>query len=208
MSVSHNQALSTYYRFHAPIYDLTRWSFLGGRSKLINRLADFNSRNNGVNVLEIGCGTGILISKLANKRVGFECHGIDLSESMLNIAKKRYSKLKTVHFHSGSILDFEPKEQFNLIYASYSLTMMKPILPKVINKISTLLGPEGQLWVVDFYKSPIRIFKNWMKMNHVDFLESQMAEFHPYFEIVESNAYQMYAGLWEYRIIRFRKKEI
>ena len=31
------QTLSSYYQMHAPIYDLTRWSFLFGRIGILNK---------------------------------------------------------------------------------------------------------------------------------------------------------------------------
>jgi S-adenosylmethionine-diacylgycerolhomoserine-N-methlytransferase len=32
-------AIERYYRFHAPVYDLTRWTFLFGRSGILRKVA-------------------------------------------------------------------------------------------------------------------------------------------------------------------------
>ena len=48
-------AIAQYYRIHARIYDLTRWTFLRGRENLI-RLAAAHCKPQ--HILEVGCGTG------------------------------------------------------------------------------------------------------------------------------------------------------
>ena len=48
-------ALTRYYRWHAPLYDATRWSFLFGRAALIRGIALHRRPRR---ILEVGCGTG------------------------------------------------------------------------------------------------------------------------------------------------------
>ena len=55
-------ALTRYYRWHAPLYDATRWSFLFGRAALIRGIALHRRPRR---ILEVGCGTGANLLRLS-----------------------------------------------------------------------------------------------------------------------------------------------
>ena len=80
------QALKRYYRLHAKIYDVTRWSFLFGRQRIIE-LASKNSQPK--KILEVGCGTGRNLSALAKAFPEATITGLDLSSDMLSIARNK-----------------------------------------------------------------------------------------------------------------------
>lgn len=61
----HTAVLSRYYRWHARLYDATRWSFLFGRAALIRSIAGFRAPPR--HILEIGCGTGSNLLRLARQ---------------------------------------------------------------------------------------------------------------------------------------------
>lgn len=63
--------------------DYDKWA------KLIdNRIREFLT---GKKIMEIGCGTGEILQRLAS--YGYEVSGIDISEEMLRIAKSKYDSL-------------------------------------------------------------------------------------------------------------------
>ena len=73
--------LPGYYRFHARIYDATRWSFLFGRDRLINLAAETVARDGlerPARVAEIGCGTGRNLLALSRALPGASITGVDL----------------------------------------------------------------------------------------------------------------------------------
>jgi len=69
-------------------------------------------------ILELGCGTGAILLPLVEK--GFTVVGVDSSEFMLNVLKRKIervnnkNKLKITLFKSR-MEDFETSHQFNLI---------------------------------------------------------------------------------------------
>ncbi|MEM1357475.1 MAG: methyltransferase domain-containing protein, partial [Bacteroidota bacterium] len=73
--------LSQYYQFQSRIYDLTRWSFLFGRKHLLASLPFRPTEP--LQILEVGCGTGHNLLRLAKKYPEAEITGIDLSTDML-----------------------------------------------------------------------------------------------------------------------------
>ena len=82
-------ALARYYRWHARLYDATRWSFLFGRAELIRVIADHHDPSN---LLEVGCGTGTNLSRLGNQFPKAALTGLDLSEDMLTRARRKTSR--------------------------------------------------------------------------------------------------------------------
>ncbi len=161
-------SLNDYYRWHAGIYDWTRWLFLFGRSKLI-RLA--GERVHPRRVLEIGCGTGKNLVQLARVFPTAEIVGVDLSGEMLEKSRR-----KTARYGSRvSLLQcayHEPlsnSDPFDLIVFSYCLSMINPGYDDVLRLCQQDLNVSGWLAIVDFHDTPFRWFGRWMGLNHVRF---------------------------------------
>ena len=77
--------LTDSYRWHARIYDLTRWVFLFGRREIIRQAACRMTRP--ARILEIGCGTGRNLVELAERFPAASVTGLDLSGMRANVAK-------------------------------------------------------------------------------------------------------------------------
>jgi tRNA G46 methylase TrmB len=97
---SAHYSLTNYYRFHAPIYDWTRWSFLFGRSQLMQDVIALRPRR----VLEIGCGTGSNLIKLAKALPQASIVGIDLSEAMLCKARQKSHRYSNISLASTAYM--------------------------------------------------------------------------------------------------------
>lgn len=72
------------------LYDLEHDAFDDDASFFVNLVGEGP-------VLEIGCGTGRIVERLA--RAGFETHGIDTSEAMMTAARKRLTGVANAHVH-------------------------------------------------------------------------------------------------------------
>ena len=98
-------------------------------------------------ILDIGCGTGNLLYLLEKQNREYKLYGIDISEEMLKIARKKLKKAK-LKLQSAESLDFKDN-YFDYIfsteafhhYADYGLIM------KNFNKS---LKENGKLIVLDF----------------------------------------------------------
>lgn len=193
-------ALQRYYRLHAPLYDATRWAFLFGRSGLM-RLA--SERKPGARrILEIGCGTGKNLAALAQAFPDAELCGLDLSADMLTQARARVSPLgdrvRLLHqaYHG---LAGGGEEPFDLIVLSYCLTMINPGYDQVLAACRTDLAQGGLLTIVDFHDSPIKLFRDWMGVNHVRMEGQIQTALHTqgYRAEVEKVS-RAYGGLWRW----------
>lgn len=167
--MNENAALASlhgYYRWHARFYDATRWAFLFGRSALIRQAAEqLRPRR----ILEVGCGTGTNLAKLARRFPDAEIVGLDLSAEMLRKARKKVEKygprvslLERVY--NAPVSGGAP---FDLIVFSYCLSMINPGYAEVLRLSDQDLTPQGHLALVDFHDTNFAWFRRWMGVNHV-----------------------------------------
>ena len=198
MSAHVEQQLQAYYHFHSAIYDATRWSFLFGRSRILRDLTVVCPAPR--RILEVGCGTGRNVSHLCELYPAATVTGIDLSEDMLRVARKKLApygqRVSWVRRpYSAGVGGPKP---FDLILFSYSLSMFNPGWQEAISAALTDLTDEGCVAVVDFHSSRLAWFRNWMGVNHVR-MEGHLLPFLqqncvPRLERVSA----AYGGIWQY----------
>jgi 2-polyprenyl-3-methyl-5-hydroxy-6-metoxy-1,4-benzoquinol methylase len=100
--------------------------------------------NNSDVVLDYGCGPGAMTSEMA-KEVK-EIHGIDISSSMIEIAKRIATErnIENIHYAQGTIFDQSYKqESFNVILAFNILHLLEDI-HEVMPRINELLKQGGK----------------------------------------------------------------
>ena len=69
------------------------------------------------NVLEIGCGTGLILEELAKQRPRAAITGMDLTEAMLAIARKRLEPFPNVSLTRQNIMQFKLEQQYELAFS-------------------------------------------------------------------------------------------
>lgn len=205
--------LTRYYRFHAKIYDATRWSFLFGRNQLMSAAADrFGGVDAPRRILEVGCGTGKNLVGLSRMYPSAEITGLDLSPHMLVRAGKRLAgepedRARNVRLKLKLYNDtFQPDHPYDLIVFSYTLSMINPGWTAVIEKAAIDLAPGGRVAVVDFHDSRVGAFKRWMGVNHVRMESHLLPEIRKFFTPVFEKTPAAYGGLWEYFLFIGGKK--
>ncbi len=199
-----HQRLTGYYQLHAKIYDATRWSFLFGRTAIINSLA---GRANATQILEVGCGTGKNLLALAAAFPEAELTGVDLSADMLTVAQR------TLAAHSQRIhLRHEPyqaapdkKPRYDLILFSYSLTMFNPGWEAAIADAHTDLYLGGTIAVVDFHATAFPPFAQWMGVNHVRMDGHLLPCLKEHFSPLACEVAPAYGGIWHYLLFLGQK---
>lgn len=193
--MSTHEALSRYYRLHAGIYDATRWSFLFGREALLRRLPPTVQPSR---ILEVGCGTGRNLASLARLFPEAELTGIDLSAEMLTRARQRLQiHGDRVHLEQQA---YGQKDigQFDLIIASYALSMFNPGWNHALDAMRNDLAPNGRVALVDFHDSPLPAFQQWMQLNHVRMEGHLRPRLNELFSAEIDEVKSAYAGVWRY----------
>ncbi len=195
-----SDTLQKYYRIHSKIYDLTRWSFLFGRTSLIrkiSRLVPAPSR-----ILEIGCGTGRNTLELCHRLPHTQITGLDLSLDMLDVAQKKLSPFadRITLINQAYSSDFQPLEPVDLILFSYTLTMINPGWEEAIECAAQDLTDNGIIAVVDFHNTPFSFFRKWMRTNHVEMTGHLLPKLQQTFSTIQCSEPRAYLGIWQYLI--------
>ncbi len=129
----------------APFYDIVASPFSGVREKMVN----FTNAKKGSKILDVATGTGQQAFAFAKR--GHEVIGIDLSEAMLNVAKKE-NKYKNVKFEAADAtnLPFEDNS-FDVSSISFALHEMPlSIIEKVLKEMVRVTKPEGIIVIADY----------------------------------------------------------
>jgi S-adenosylmethionine-diacylgycerolhomoserine-N-methlytransferase len=187
-SVTSTELMNRTYRYQRHIYDFTRKYFLLGRDWLIDNLAPCD----GDAVLEVGCGTGRNLAVAAARHPTAQLYGIDVSTEMLASAFATIARAglaPRVRLAHADATSFDPQPLFGIarfdrVFVSYSLSMI-PQWEAVIDHALAILGPGGELHIVDFggqRRLPgvfRKLLRRWLAVFHVtprDGLEAALRE--------------------------------
>lgn len=97
----------------------------------------------GERILDLGCGTGHLTNQIA--QAGAEVVGVDISQSMINQARRLYPNLR---FELADGADFHFDKPFDAVFSNAAIHWMKD-QPAVTRCIWNALKPDGR-FVAEF----------------------------------------------------------
>ncbi|MDF2986750.1 MAG: Methyltransferase type 11 [Eubacterium sp.] len=135
---------STYYGQHA--------------QRLYDRVIETMNKYEYKNVLDVGCGTGYVLAEII-KQKPVETAGIDLSEKMLDIAKRRIGNEADLRNGDSEHLPWN-SDMFDIVICTDSFHHY-PNTRAVLNEMRRVLSPTGKLVIADpWIPSPLRQFTN------------------------------------------------
>ena len=149
------ERLNKLYRYQRHFYDVTRRFFLFGRDELLRQM----SVREGESVLEVGCGTGRNLLRLARLQPNAKLYGLDAADEMLKTAGAKLDARdlqKQIVLRRGLAEEFSyqetfgSSEPFDKIFISYSLSMFPKWREALRNALCNLKA-DGDLYVVDFW---------------------------------------------------------
>lgn len=136
------------YRFDRGVRLLT----LGRLGRVHGRIAA--SLAPGTRVLDVGCGTGSLVILLARK--GVEAMGVDISDSMLQIARRRIVRNgleEWAEVRQMGIVDLDsafPDASFDAVTCTLVLSeLSEDEVSYGLEQCRRILGSQGRLYVAD-----------------------------------------------------------
>ncbi len=146
---THAERLEAFYRPQAEHYDTFRERLLHGRAELMERLAP----RPGAHAIELGAGTGRNLEFLGERLPTLgSVELVDLCPALLEQARRRTRHLTNVRVVEADATAYRPAWPADLVYFSYSLTMIPDWRGALCNALA-MLAPGGTLGVVDFYVS-------------------------------------------------------
>jgi S-adenosylmethionine-diacylgycerolhomoserine-N-methlytransferase len=172
----HAALMDKVYRRQRHIYDLTRKYYLLGRDRLVREL----DAKPGEAIVEIGCGTGRNLIRIAENYPGTKLCGLDASFEMLRTAREAVARAKLsdrIAFRHALAEELTPElfgleRDFDRAIFSYSLSMI-PDWRGALRTAAKFVHPGGFIHVVDFgdlqslWPVAAKFLRAWLHLFHV-----------------------------------------
>lgn len=97
----------------------------------INKLLSQISITSGDSILDVGTGTGVLIPFYKEINKDIKITGVDISEGMLKVAKRKFSDLENVSF---DLIDIENE----IINSKFDKIVLYSMFPHLNNRVETI----------------------------------------------------------------------
>lgn len=132
------------------IYDI--WGRLT-ESRARSRAIELAAIKDGQNILEVAVGTGIAFYEIVKRNPHGHNVGIDLSNGMLDKARRRLSRLAGAHYvlHTGTAFDLPMEnESIDLLVNNYMFDLITYAeMGKVVEEFKRVLKKGGRLILVN-----------------------------------------------------------
>ncbi|MBP1926018.1 ubiquinone/menaquinone biosynthesis C-methylase UbiE [Sedimentibacter acidaminivorans] len=143
---------SDIWNFWAGKYDklwVQKYSLTPTRNYIIKVVSEiyekYNSNyNEKIKILDLGSGPGELIGEISDKFKNVEITGVDFSEKMLEISKKRNPKAKHIKMDVAELQNL--KDKYNIIICTHSFPYYKEP-EKVMKELFRLLEDDGIIYI-------------------------------------------------------------
>jgi S-adenosylmethionine-diacylgycerolhomoserine-N-methlytransferase len=197
--VSHRQTMTKYYGAQSHFYDATRWIFLYGRRRLIEKLNIHPDER----VVEIGCGTGANFAAIqTGLRNSGELIGVDCAAPMLRKAAERvrrngWTNVRLIDVEYGR--ETITRGKADVVLFSYSLSMIEG-WEMALACAHSELWPGGRVGVLDFCRktNSSHWFAEWLALNHVHIDRPCEETIRRLFDERTHIRYDAWAGLWSF----------
>ena len=120
-------------------------SHMKRNERAIKRILDNGKVRENTDVLDVACGTGVLIPDYLRRNVN-SVTAIDISPGMADIAARKFENEPKVEVICGDVLEYCPDRQFDCIMVYNALPHFDSP-EELIRKLSELLKEEGCLTI-------------------------------------------------------------
>lgn len=138
-------------------YDGDSWTWYFNKSLAVALDISKGHICGNASILDIGCGTGKLLSELSCLYPEATFKGIDITPSMVEIARHRLRSNKNIEIIKTDLEGFSDRKKFDIIYC---LNVFHHFSSEVnaVEKIKRILNPGGHLIIIDPIRdNPIRL---------------------------------------------------
>lgn len=110
-----------------------------------------------IKVVELGCGTGIATGNIVRKFPNAYLKCIDISQDMLNLAKKKLTTLQNIKFELADYTKYSITGKYDVVVSFLSLMYLAndEMRKSVFKKVYDMLVPEGF-----FIRGEVNVSKN------------------------------------------------
>lgn len=123
----------------------------------------------GMSILDVGCGTGTHLELY--QRYHCNLYGLDLSPSMLEVARKRLGGTAQLDLGDATHMPYE-EGMFDLVIAMLTLHEMPPKTRElVLGEMKRVLKKDGRILLIDFHTGPYQPLQGWISKTIIFFSE-------------------------------------
>lgn len=135
--------------------------------------------SNGLKVLDVGCGTGLIANLFARRYPGSHFTGVDFADSV-DYAQQfaQLNPIKNTQFVKQNFLDFDSDCTYDLVICQGVLHHI-PQASIAITKLKDLVAPGGKL-ILGIYHPWGKIIKQWFRINYKNHTLYLDQEHNPY----------------------------
>jgi tRNA (cmo5U34)-methyltransferase len=184
--LNYPEEMEQYFNKKADGYDNHMKKTVTSFNDFYKKLSDPIRSNNNIEILDLGCGTGIELQYLFNKNPNIKITGIDLSEKMLSKLKEKYiNKINQIKLIKDSYLHYRIEENYYdyiiSVWALHHLTYEKKskIYEKIYNGLKDnsyyiegeyiVSEKEEESFIKKYQKQISRLKKNEVELDyHID----------------------------------------
>lgn len=124
---------------------------------VLNKIKEIQIHGN--KVLDVGCGLGGT-AEYIRKKINCEMVGVDIDESSLEYARKKYPEIKFFHCDAQQLTEEISKEKFDFIYmfnVFYAFQNQK----KSLEELSKISKPDTLLVIFDYTQANRNSIERW-----------------------------------------------
>ncbi len=130
-------------KYYDALYGALGKDYAAESNRIVEIVTD-RCRSRGNALLDVACGTGKHIEHLRDR---FECEGLDVSRSMIEIAQERNP---SVPFHLGDMIGFNLAKRFDVVLCMFGAIAYAPNAQRLDQTLQTFarhLKPGGVVLV-------------------------------------------------------------
>lgn len=166
-----------------PLYDF--FGRLTFNKIFFKRILNYLDLAKGKKILDVGCGTGVLVLLIKQKYPGAEVYGVDADPKILELARKKAQKenLK-INFRQSLAEDLSfPDRFFDVVVSSMTLHHIPTrYKKKALRETFRVLKPTGWCLIVDFAPARSKIMTKFLSLQNYfehtkDHYEGKIPEF-------------------------------
>jgi len=127
--------------------ELRYWPYKASWQKVLEYICQ-NTPKNG-SLLDLMCGPGYLLGKIAKKRKDLILKGMDIDKRYIGFARKKYPR---IDFELGNILSWKSKEKYDAVVCTGSLHHVPYNQQEnAVKKMAAMVKPGGFVLISDCY---------------------------------------------------------
>ena len=110
--------------------------------------------SSGMEILDVGCGTGTLTNEVASYIGDGTIIGLDNTQSFIDSGNELYRNTKNLNLVCSNIFNYQPPHPFDLIITARTMQWLSDI-PRALGLFKSWLKPGGQISILDYNHTTI-----------------------------------------------------